>query len=317
MKPNTLSSAGSKASRQAQLEFFRELAPFRGDLFRFCRSLTNSPWDAEDLAQETLLKVFGRLGDKHAGIDNPKSYLFKTAANLWIDWCRRARLPLEEDALPTQPYQLGYTMEVRNALAWTLQFLPPRERLAFVLKDVFELSLEEVAEVSQTSVNAVKAALHRARSKIAAIPGSPTSDILTFRGQHRELVDAAVSAFNRRDISAMCDLFLSSATGNAPGCFLENGIDEIKRGSLFHTFNAHDGGPLAATMVARCVEVAGVVLFVIMNGDVVDDVWRFHFSDGKIASFDCYYCCPGVLAEIAEVMGTSNNYHGYYFEDRS
>lgn len=315
MTSKTLGPAGSRTSRAAHLEFLRDAAPYREDLFRFCRYLTRSPWDAEDLAQETLLKIYGRLGDKHAGVASPKSYLFKTAAHLWIDWCRRARQPLEDQNLTAEESEAYCYLDVRPALIAVLQFLPPRERLAFVLKDVFEMTLEEVANVSQTSVNAVKAALHRARTKL------PTAAEQAFEvpqrscAESKDMIEKAVLAFNRRDIEAMSALLLTTATANGPGCFLEDGIEEIKRGSLFYTFKAHDGAPLPESMQAQSISFLGETLFSIWNGDALDDVWRFQVSDGKIARFDCYYCSPGVLGEIAESLGVAFKYHGYFFED--
>jgi RNA polymerase sigma-70 factor (ECF subfamily) len=311
----TLSKNGARTGRASQQAFLRDIAPFRADLFRFCRSLTNSPWDAEDLVQETLLKIYGRMGDTHAGITNPKSYLFKTAANLWIDWCRRASLPLESEQVPEMPYPMGCSMEVRNALARTLQFLPPRERLAFVLKEVFDFTLEETAEVSQSTVNAVKAALHRARSKMASIPESSIDSERRFTAENKGLIDRLAAAFNKRDLEGMCALFLATATGNGPGCFLENGIEEIKRGSLFHTLNEASGAPQGPSMRAECVVISGELLFVLWLGDVLDDVWRLKFSDGMIAGFDCYYCSPMLLKEIAEILGVTSSHHGYYYED--
>lgn len=311
---STLSSDGAKASRKAHIAFQTDIAPYRKDLYRFCRSLTGNPWDAEDLVQETLLKVFGRMADKHAGIDNAKSYLFRTAANQWIDWCRRAKLPLESAMIPDKPYTMGPLVEVRGALAVTLQYLPPKERVALVLKDIFDFTLEEVAEVSQSTTNAVKAALHRARTKMATLEGRSTAEERTFASTHRDLIEKAVVAFNARDLNAMSSLFLQSATGNAPGCFLESNLDEIKKGSLFYTINLPNGTPQPASFRAECRVIAGEPLFLIWNDDTLDDVWRFAVEDGQLAGFLCYYTCPDVLAEVAGLLGVEWNSHGYYYE---
>lgn len=313
----TLTASGSMSSRKAHIEFQKDIAPYRKDLFRFCRSLTSNPWDAEDLVQETLLKVYGRLADKHVGIDNPKSYLFKTASNQWIDWCRRAKMPLESADFLPNPLSMGPVFEVRDALSLALQYLPPRERLSLVLKDVFGFTLEEVADVSQSSTNAVKAALHRARSKIENFSQVSNDDIRQFSVANKELIEKAVTAFNARDLNAICALFLSSATANAPGCFLESNLDEIKKGSLFYTVNTPDGKPQPAAFRATCVDIGGDPLFVLWNEGNVEDVWRFKFEDGKLAGFDCYYCCPHVLEEIAELLSAKNNFHGYYYEQVS
>lgn len=211
-------------------------------------------------------------------------------------------------------------MEVRSALALTLQFLPPRERLAFVLKDLFDLTLEETAEVSQSTENGVKAALHRARSKMMKFSKRTGEKIQNdensesqrlFSVENKGLIDRLAAAFNKRDLEGMCALFLSTATANGPGCFLENGIEEIKRGSLFYTNQE------AAPMRAECVSVSGENLFVLWLGDVLDDVWRIKVTDGRIAGFDCYYCSPLVLKEIAEFLGVASSHHGYYYEDKS
>jgi RNA polymerase sigma-70 factor (ECF subfamily) len=318
--PAALTRAGAKASRVAHNEFLRSVAPYRTDLFRFCRSLTDNVWDAEDLVQETLLRVYGRMGDTHAGLANPKSYLFKTASNQWIDWCRQRRAfsGSSEDvaAIAARPFLAYSDSSARDAMKAVFGILPPRERLALVLKEVFEMPLEEIAAITQTTVGAVKSALHRARERAATgAVEFATKDGVSINHVDRRIVDQAVDFFNRRDLEGLSNLFLAHATSNAPGCFLENGLEEIKQGSLFYTFNTHDGKPQPASYRASCVEVHGELLFVLWNDDRLDDVWRFYIEDEFIAGFDCFYCCPDVLNEIGVAIGATVNTHGYFFED--
>lgn len=63
-------------------------APFRPQLFLYCRRLTGNVWDAEDLVQETLLHSFGVLGRVFNPIVNPRGYLVRVATNLRIDAVR-------------------------------------------------------------------------------------------------------------------------------------------------------------------------------------------------------------------------------------
>ena len=142
------------------------------DLFRYCRSLTGSVWDAEDLQQDTLLRAFAKLGEFSNPIDNPKSYLFRIATNLWVDRVRRlgqgeiAGSQISQDITArSRPEQ---SAEVRDAAKQLINRLPPRERAAIVLKDVLDFRLEEIAEILQTTPGAIKSALHRGREKLAA-----------------------------------------------------------------------------------------------------------------------------------------------------
>lgn len=52
----TIDTTFSGEVRSLRRRFLEVLEPHRADLYRFCRGLTGSPWDAEDLAQESLLR---------------------------------------------------------------------------------------------------------------------------------------------------------------------------------------------------------------------------------------------------------------------
>ncbi|MEE9606535.1 MAG: RNA polymerase sigma factor, partial [Myxococcota bacterium] len=145
------------------------VAPSRPALHRYCRRLTRDVWDAEDLAQDTLLRAFGALARLHDPVRNPRAYLLRTATNVWIDKLRRRDVEvaaLAESEPPAPEPAADTAGALRDAGATLLQRLAPRERAAVVLKDVFDLSLEESAEVLETTVGAVKAALHRGRARL-------------------------------------------------------------------------------------------------------------------------------------------------------
>src|SRR6187399_1917615 len=65
------------------------VAPVRPALHGYCRRLTGNLWDAEDLVQDTLLRVFGQWGVTNPEIREPRPYLLRVATNIWIDRARR------------------------------------------------------------------------------------------------------------------------------------------------------------------------------------------------------------------------------------
>jgi RNA polymerase sigma-70 factor, ECF subfamily len=88
--------------------------------------------------------------------------------------------------------------------------LPPMERACVLLKDVFDYSLEETAELVDSTVGGVKSALSKGRSKLARTPH-------TIRRQTRpdpqlaELLRLYVERFNRRDWNAVSELIHADA----------------------------------------------------------------------------------------------------------
>src|SRR5437870_9197709 len=95
-------------AKQSWHRFLETYEPLRPELYRYCRHLTRSPWDAEDMAQDTLARAFVSLGVEPP--HNPRAWLFRIASNLWLNRVRKAReLPLDddaaEDAIDAEPRQ--------------------------------------------------------------------------------------------------------------------------------------------------------------------------------------------------------------------
>src|SRR5579859_1610050 len=127
-------------------DFLTTYEPLRADLYRYCRHLTRSAWDAEDLAQDALARAFVTLGQMGYDPPNARAWLFRVASNLWIDRVRlrRREEPLVDDA--RESIGAGDPRRAREAAGTLLGQLSPQERAAVVLKDVFDFSLEEAAE---------------------------------------------------------------------------------------------------------------------------------------------------------------------------
>lgn len=179
--------------------FLESVDALRPDLYRYCRHLTRSSWDAEDLAQDTMARAFVTLGQLGDEPPNPRAWLFRVASNLWIDQVRRRQ---REERLVTNIADTTAAIHppnlqgAREAAGTLIGRLAPRERAAVVLKDALDFSLEETAEALSTTVGAVKAALHRGREKLVETPDEPDAPSLSDVAQpsptaaSREVLDA-------------------------------------------------------------------------------------------------------------------------------
>ncbi|HEY8120427.1 MAG TPA: RNA polymerase sigma factor [Myxococcota bacterium] len=283
-------------------------APLRPALHAYCRKLTGNLWDAEDLAQEALLRAFAALGSIHHEIESPRAYLFRVASNAWIDAARRregeasALAALDASAAPSEPPPGA----VRDAGRELFTRLAPQERAAVVLKDAFDASLEEIAEILSTSVGAVKAALHRGRERLRdeAAPRRPRASA--------ELVDRFVAAYNARDLAALLALMQDGSQVENVGCGLEYGSKNFRtRQSWFHAaLQGHPEWPAELQYEAPRMQralVAGepVALgFVTRRGrEALEQVMRVDEERGAIARLRGYAFCPETMRAIGEELG--------------
>jgi RNA polymerase sigma-70 factor (ECF subfamily) len=306
------------AARAAWHGYLDGIAPFRPELYRYCRRLAGNVWDAEDLVQETLLKGFASLGAANATIDNPRGYLVRIATHLFID--ARRRQQTEAAALAATPVEVAATPtdrgEIGDASRRLFEALAPQERAAVVLKDVFDLSLAEIAETLSTSVGAVKAALHRGRARLkdeAPTPRQPASPAL---------VEAFMRKLDASDLPGLLALMLDTGSIEMPGALVEVGRREFQRkGSwLWQSVNVHPELPpemRPPKWVNARVEFEGEPIILgfmpTPEGRLLQGITRFEEADGKIARIRSYCFSPEMAAEIAAALGLAVGWIPYRF----
>jgi RNA polymerase sigma-70 factor (ECF subfamily) len=217
-----------------QAGFDRLLVELRPRLHRYCARMTGSVIDGEDVLQEALAKAveaFPRAGV----ISNPEGWLFRIAHNAALDFLRRrARVEgLQGEADLDMIAEPESDIDRRQAAAAslrTLMRLPVAQRGSVILMDVLGHSLEEVSVVLDTTVPAVKAALHRGRIRLrelAAEPDDRSPPALTERDS-RQLA-AYVARFNARDFDALRALLADEVKVEVVNRTRLNGRNEVGR----------------------------------------------------------------------------------------
>jgi RNA polymerase sigma-70 factor (ECF subfamily) len=158
-----------------QVKRFEELiVPQMPFLARVARSMSHSAAEADDLAQETLLKAY-RAMDRFDG-RHPKAWLARIARNTAINRDQRNREfllsedgivePEEGSADGSDPEEIVVAADVDDVLRTALEDLPPAFRVVVQLVDVEELSYQEAADVLGIPVGTVMSRLHRARRRL-------------------------------------------------------------------------------------------------------------------------------------------------------
>ncbi|WP_437905645.1 RNA polymerase sigma factor [Sorangium sp. So ce327] len=141
-------------------------------LLRAARRLTRSEQDAEDLAQATIVRAIERHADLRDE-DRMRAWLLRIERSVLLNATRGARQRLEvieggrgaesvpepQGNLEAELLERGFADEVERALAR----LPPEWREALLLREIEELSYEEIADLQACPVGTVRSRLSRAR----------------------------------------------------------------------------------------------------------------------------------------------------------
>jgi RNA polymerase sigma-70 factor (ECF subfamily) len=197
--------------------------------------------------------------------------------------------------------------EVREAAATLMQRLAPRERAAVRMKVVLDLSLAETAQIMRSSVPAVKAALHRGRSRLADEP-QPVSAT----APPRELVERFVLAFNARDLAALREIVSQDVHIEMVGGNEMHGAADSE-GFFAHALGRFPGDDRDPRFSA--FEYAGewiVLGFRVWDGvEGLNDVSRLTVSEGRVDALRSYCWCPDTLRVLAEPLGVPANPRPY------
>ena len=228
-------------ARAGDGEAFRELVqPHRRELQVHCYRMLGSVADAEDAVQETMLAAWRGLGGFSEERASLRTWLYTIATNRCLNARRAAsRRPVREwdmsqfePPVPTprdepvwlQPFPDAFlegavdrppgpearyeqTEAISLAFITALQLLPPRQTAVLILRDVLGFRANEVADMIDSTVDAVNAALKRARAAVRS-RRTPDADDAPPPGSPSEYAVVAkfVHAWESADVEALVDL---------------------------------------------------------------------------------------------------------------
>ncbi|WIM68572.1 RNA polymerase sigma factor SigE [Corynebacterium breve] len=159
---------------QGDMPSWSELVAEHADsVYRLAFRLSGNQHDAEDLTQETFMRVFRSLKKYQPGTF--EGWLHRITTNLFLDMVRH-RNKIRMEALPEDyervpgtdmtPEQAYSVSNLDPALQEALDELSPDFRVAVVLCDVVGMSYEEIADTLGVKMGTVRSRIHRGRSQI-------------------------------------------------------------------------------------------------------------------------------------------------------
>jgi RNA polymerase sigma-70 factor, ECF subfamily len=192
----------------AAAQFDALLLAVRPKLHRYCARMVGSVIDGEDVLQDALIKAV-EARPAAGPIQNPEGWLFKIAHNTALDFLRRrSRLDAlrsgEEVEMIADQLDAIASRQIASAGLRTFMRLPVAQRASVILMDVLGCSLQEVCEIMDYSLPAVKAALHRGRTQLREL-AQEADDAAPARLSQADQarLTAYVASFNARDFDAI------------------------------------------------------------------------------------------------------------------
>ncbi|MFC7546991.1 RNA polymerase sigma-70 factor [Plantactinospora sp. GCM10030261] len=258
----------------------------RNLLFTVAYEMLGSAADAEDVLQETWLRWAGVDLDT---VRDPRAYLVRITTRQALDRIRTLRRRRESYVGPWLPEPLLTSPDVAEdvelaesvsmAMLMVLETLRPVERAVFVLREVFDLDYDEIAEAVDKSPAAVRQIAHRARAHVAA--RRPRGDVSPART--RDAIEAFQRAVETGDLRQLLDILAPDVV------FLGDG-GGLRQAVLRPIVGAEKVARVLTARWARIVamspqwaQINGHPALIFRDGREVDTVVAVRIDDGRVS----------------------------------
>ncbi|MFJ9847782.1 RNA polymerase sigma-70 factor [Streptomyces sp. NPDC101150] len=261
----------------------------RNLLFTVAYEMLGSAADAEDVLQETWLRWAGVDLDT---VRDRRAYLVRITTRQALSRLRTLGRRKESYVGPWLPEPLLTAPDVAEdveladsvsmAMLLVLETLAPTERAVFVLREVFDVEYDEIAEAVDKSPAAVRQIAHRARAHVAARrPRGAVSPTET-----RDALDAFQRATETGDLQSLLDILAPDVVffgdgGGVKQAVLRPVVGADKVGRLLAT----GLGRIAAMGSLRPAQVNGYPALILRLDGAIDTVLAVRIDDGLITGF--------------------------------
>ncbi|MFG1795288.1 RNA polymerase sigma-70 factor [Nocardia sp. NPDC049149] len=279
-------NTGSRAAVEAATEPF---VAHRSLLFTVAYEMLGSAADAEDVVQETWLRWADIGDDARAEVRDPRAYLVRVVTRQALNRLRTLARQREDyvgewlpEPLLTSPdvaEDVELAESVSIAMLTVLETLGPAERAVFVLREVFEVPYDEIAEAVGKSEAAVRQIANRARKHVAA----RRPRMAVSQTEQHEVVARFLAAMNTGDVQALLDVLapdvvLVSDGGGIVQSVLRPIAGHQRVAALLSRFPQFAPGMALSTIVVNGAVAARLDPF-----GTLDSAVTFVIEDGRIA----------------------------------
>lgn len=268
-------------------QFETHRAHLRGAAYRMLGSLS----EADDAVQEAWLRLSQADGSE---IRNLRGWLTTVVARVCLDMLRSRKSRREEPIAPSNAPRASASAEAKSesspanpeeeaaladsiglALLVVLHALPPAERVAFVLHDMFDLPFDEIGEIVGRTEVAARQLASRARSRVRGLDRPPVPDLAS----QRRVVEAFLVAARGGDLGALVTLLDPNVVMRADKVAAQAGGPDELRGAA-----AVAGFFSGRAQAARPVLIDGALGLVVAPRGKVLLVITLELVEGKIAA---------------------------------
>ncbi len=150
--------------------YHKHILPASDGMFRYALSIVHEPETARDVVQDCLTKIWSIRKDLDK-VEKVNAWAFRIVRNRCIEILRRNRYADLDEKVVNMRYSdtvedQAIANDFMSKMKQVLQTLPAKQQEVFHLREVEDLSYQDIAETCELSESDVKVNIHRARKKV-------------------------------------------------------------------------------------------------------------------------------------------------------